>query len=460
MKANKLKVSMTAAMASLLLLTTACSSGNSDSGSGAAEGKQEVTITFRSSGSEDTLTKYFESGLIEKFETDNPDIKIKIAPVLASEGDYTSKIVLQMKSPDTAPDIVAEDTSIIKSDAAAGYLEPLDTQVAGWSDWKDKFIENLKAGVTGEDGKIYGIPATSDTRGIWYNKELLAQAGLPVPFKPATWDEVLEAARTIKDKLPGVTPLNMIVGKSSGEGVTMQTLEMLLYGTNDTLYNDETKKWVVSSPGLLDSFKFIDQLFNVDKTGPTMQVALNGQAGSIAFQQLFPQGKLAMAVDGSWAGSTWFENGAAPIENVADKMGFAPFPTQNGQEPGAITMSGGWAWSIPAQSQNKEAAWKFMEFLMNQENATGRVMAEGNLSPRNDSVDVAGYTDRTYTAEAQALLEVAKFRPANDEYATVSAQLQSIVESIASGKLTPEDAVKQLKDNVVRALGEDKVEVK
>ncbi|ASA23336.1 extracellular solute-binding protein [Paenibacillus donghaensis] len=459
MMTNKLKVTMTAVMASLLLLTTACSSGNSSSGA-EAEGKKEVTITFRSSGSEDTLTKYFESGLIDKFESENPDIKIKIAPVLASEGDYTSKIVLQMKSPDTAPDIVAEDTSIIKSDAAAGYLEPLDTQVAGWSDWQDKFIENLKSGVTGEDGKIYGVPATSDTRGIWYNKELLAEAGIEVPFKPTSWEEVLEAARVIKDKLPGVTPLNMIVGKSNGEGVTMQTLEMLLYGTNDTLYNNDSKKWIVSSAGLLDSFKFIDQVFNVDKTGPTMQVALNGQAGSIAFQQLFPQGKLAMAVDGSWAGSTWFENGAAPIENVEDKMGFAPFPTQNGQEPGAITMSGGWAWSIPAQSQNKEEAWKFVEFLMNQENATARVVAEGNLSPRNDSVDVAGYTDRTFTAEAQALLDVAKFRPTNDQYATVSAQLQSIVESVASGKLTPEAAVKQLQDNVTRSLGEDKVEVK
>lgn len=459
MKTTKLKMTMTAVMASLLLLTTACSGGNSNSGA-AEGGKEEVTITFRSSGSDDTLTKYFKSGLIEKFESENPDIKINIAPVLASEGDYTSKIVLQMKSPDTAPDIVAEDTSIIKSDAAAGYLEPLDTQVAGWSDWQNKFIENLKSGVTGEDGKIYGVPATSDTRGIWYNKELLAEAGIEVPFQPASWEEVLEAARTIKDKLPGVIPLNMIVGKSSGEGVTMQTLEMLLYGTNDTLYNNETKKWVVSSTGLLDSFKFINQVFNVDKTGPTMQVALNGQAGSIAFQQLFPQGKLAMAVDGSWAGSAWFENGAAPIENVADKMGFAPFPTQNGQEPGAITMSGGWAWSIPAQSQHKEAAWKFIEFLMNQENATARVVAEGNLSPRNDSVDVAGYTDRTFTAEAQALLDVAVFRPANDEYATVSAQLQSIVESVASGKLTPEDAVKQLQDNVTRSLGEDKIEVK
>ncbi|WP_145317708.1 extracellular solute-binding protein [Paenibacillus xylanexedens] len=459
MRKISLKMPVAAVMTSLLILTTACSGGSSSTGT-TSDGKKEVTVSFRSSGSEDTLTKFFQSGLVDQFEKENPDIKINIAPVLASEGDYTSKMVLQMKSPDTAPDVIAEDTSIIKSDAAAGYLEPLDTQVQGWSDWEEHIIDNLKAGVTGEDGKVYGVPATSDTRGIWYNKELFQQAGLEVPFKPASWAEVLEAARTIKQKLPGVTPLNMIVGKANGEGVTMQTLEMLLYGTADTLYNDTSKKWVVNSPGLLDSFKFIDQVFNTDKTGPTMQVALNGQAGSIAFQQQFPQDKLAMAVDGSWAGSTWAENGAAPIANVEEKIGFAPFPTQNGEEPGATTMSGGWAWSVPAQAKNKEAAWKFIEFLMNKENATARVVAEGSLSPRNDSTVVEGYTDRPYTKEAQELLNVAHFRPANDQYAAVSAQLQSIVESIASGKLTPEEGVTQLKDNVSRSLGADSIEEK
>lgn len=450
------KAMFTTAMASALILTSACSGGGA--GNASSDGKTEVTVSFRSSGSEDTLTKFFQSGLVDTFEKENPDIKINIAPVLASEGDYTSKMVLQMKSPDTAPDLIAEDTSIIKSDAAAGYLEPLDTQVEGWADWNEHIIENLKSGVTGEDGKIYGVPATSDTRGIWYNKDLFEQAGLTVPFAPKSWAEVLDAARTIKQQLPDVTPLNLIVGKSNGEGVTMQTLEMLLYGTEDALYNDESKKWALDSQGMLDSFNFINQVFNVDKVGPSMQVALNGQAGSIAFQQLLPQDKLAMAVDGSWAGSTWDTNGAAPIENVEDKMGFAPFPTQNGQEPGTTTMSGGWAWSIPAQAQQKEAAWKFMEFLMNKENATGRVMAEGSLSPRNDSVDVAGYTDRPFVEEAQELLNVAHFRPANDQYATVSAQLQSTVESIASGNLSPADAMKQLKDNVSRSLGADSVE--
>ncbi|WKL01643.1 extracellular solute-binding protein [Paenibacillus amylolyticus] len=191
MRKISLKMPVAAVMTSLLILTTACSGGSSSTGT-TSDGKKEVTVSFRSSGSEDTLTKFFQSGLVDQFEKENPDIKINIAPVLASEGDYTSKMVLQMKSPDTAPDVIAEDTSIIKSDAAAGYLEPLDTQVQGWPDWKEHIIDNLKAGVTGEDGKVYGVPATSDTRGIWYNKQLFQQAGLEVPFKPASWAEVLK----------------------------------------------------------------------------------------------------------------------------------------------------------------------------------------------------------------------------------------------------------------------------
>lgn len=456
MKSNKFKVSLMLMLAALMVFTTACSSSNNSKD---ASGKQEVTVTFRSTGSDDSLNKYFKSGLVEEFEKQNPDIKINLSPILASEGDYFSKVVLQMKSSDTSPDLIAEDTSILKSDALAGYLEPLDTQVEGWSDWTN-IIPNLKEGVTGEDGKIYGIPATSDTRGLWYNKDLFKQAGLPVPWEPKTWEDVLEAARTIKAKLPDVTPMHMTVGKASGEGVTMQTLEMLLYGTEDELYNAETKKWIVNSPGLLYSFKFINQVFNVDKTGPSLQIALSGQAGSMAFEQLLPQDKMAIALDGSWAGSTWGPNGAAPIENVTEKMGFAAMPTQNGQEPGATTMSGGWAWSIPANGKHKDASWKFLQFIMNKENATARVVAEGALSPRVDSVDVSGYLDRPFIKEAQSFLNTAHFRPTNDKYASVSTQIQSIVESIASGKLTPEDAIKQFTDNVTRVAGADAVEQK
>lgn len=462
MKVNKSRIAMILTFCSILLFVSACSgsgSNNAKKSEGSKDATKEVTISFRSTGSDDALNTYFKSGLVEQFESENPGIKIKLAPILASEGDYFSKVVLQMKSEDTAPDIVAEDTSIIKSDAQAGYLEKLDSKVNAWSDWNN-ITESLKEGVKGEDGSFYGIPATTDTRGLWYNKDLFKKAGLPVPWEPKNWEDVLNAARTIKSKLPDVTPMHMTVGKASGEGVTMQTLEMLLYGTQDQLYDFDTKKWIVNSPGLLDSFKFINQVFNVDKTGPSLQIALSGQAGSMAFEQLLPKDKMAIGLDGSWAGSAWFPTGPSPIENVTDKMGFVAMPTQNGQDPGATTMSGGWAWSIPAKAKDKDDAWKFLQFIMNKENATKRVIAEGALSPRTDSIDVSGYLDRPFVKEAQSFVQYAHFRPTNDKYASVSTQLQGIVESIASGKLTPEDAVKQFKDSVSRVVGADQVEEK
>ena len=82
--------------------------------------------------------------------------------------------------------------------AAAGYLLPLDEYTDAWEDW-DAFYDNAKEAGVGEDGKTYGIPMGTDTRALWYNKDLFAQAGLPVPWEPKTWQDVLDAeARVIR----------------------------------------------------------------------------------------------------------------------------------------------------------------------------------------------------------------------------------------------------------------------
>lgn len=439
----------------VLALSTSCSSAsNSEEGD-----KKTLTVVFRSNGSEDPLVKYFDSGVLEEFETEHSDIDVKITPITASEGDYFSKVALQMKSEDTAPDVVAEDTFMLNSDANAGYLEPMDDLVSEWDDW-NQIIDNLKTGVTAEDGSVYGVPATSDSRGLWYNKEIFKRAGLPVPWQPKNWEEILAAAQEVKKEVPEVTPMFMHVGKANGEAVSMQTLQMLLYGTEDTLYNEESKKWVTDSKGLLDSFAFIDQVFNKEKAGPDLSVAMSGQSGNIVFQKLMPEGKVAIALDGSWNAGNWTEKGAAPIDNVEEKIGFAPMPTQNGQEPGAITMSGGWAWSIPAKADLKEEAWEFIQFLMEKENSVNRTLQDGNLNTRKDAVEVDEYINRPFAKEAQEYLKNAQFRPANDKYPAVSTQLQTVVEAVASGKLTPEKAVEQYKSGVERVVGQENVEAR
>ena len=55
------------------------------------------------------------------------------------------------------------------------------------------------------DGKVYGIPYCTDTRGLWYNREILTTAGVIAEgedWAPKTWDDILDACAKIKDKCP------------------------------------------------------------------------------------------------------------------------------------------------------------------------------------------------------------------------------------------------------------------
>ena len=93
------------------------------------------------------------------------------------------------------------------------------------------------------DGDRYGIPQGSDGRVIYFNKDLFEQAGLPADWQPATMDEVLEAARTIKEALPDVIPIQLNGGVAMGEATTMQGALPLLAAAGAPVYDAETGLW-------------------------------------------------------------------------------------------------------------------------------------------------------------------------------------------------------------------------
>src|SRR5699024_11254899 len=104
-----------------------------------------------------------------------------------------NKKVLMMKSDKTSPDIVMEDSESLKADSVAGYVAPITDELEEWNDW-DQFYDPVKDGVTGNDEELYGVPISTDVRGLWYNKNVFEDAGLDVPWEPETWDDVLDAA--------------------------------------------------------------------------------------------------------------------------------------------------------------------------------------------------------------------------------------------------------------------------
>ena len=174
-----------------------------------------------------------------------------------------------LRSPKTAPDVVYEDTFLINSDIKAGLPQARWTATSSTGRTGASSSTPRRRAAQGRRtarptaSRTAPTPAASGS-----TRTSSRKAGLPADWQPKTWDDVLAAARTIKEKVPGVIPLNVYTGKAAGEAAVMQGFEMLLYGTGEhQLYDPGTKKWVAGSQGFSDALKFVKTVYK-EKLGP------------------------------------------------------------------------------------------------------------------------------------------------------------------------------------------------
>ncbi len=428
-----------------------------DAGADASVGEKSViTVTFRDDGRGEngSLWKWLQTAYDSFDKKDS--CELNIAPITTSEGDYFAKVALSLQSEETAPDLVAEDTFQLATDVEAGYLTALDDYLANYPDWTDgSYYDSLKEGVTAADNKVYGVPYNTDTRGLWYNKEIFKQAGLPEVWEPKNWDDILSVCQTIKEKVPDVVPFWCNSSVATGEATSMQTYQMLLYGTDERLQDEASGKWIISSQGILDSLTFLDNIYK-NNFGPPLSKVLNGQASNTSAREYLPQGKLAVSLDGSWIAGNYLETGASPWPEYGSVLGFAPMPTQKGGGTGTITLAGGWAWSIPSKSDNKDITMEFIKHLMNPDQYVDAIVAMGSIGTRTDIVDNEKYSSMPFIQTATEFLKDASFRPKDSKYSAVSTHIQTMVESVVSGT-SPADAMATYAVDVTRTVGEDNV---
>jgi multiple sugar transport system substrate-binding protein len=154
----------------------------------AVHAQQPVTITFRFNDPEAPQLR----AALDAFERANPAIKVTMQRVSWADAQQQ---FLREAAVGTAPDVAQLAFVWPRSFGAAGALKPLDDLVrtgVGVRGWEDFVSRDL---ATGPDGKIYGVPWTADTFAFYYNKDLLAAAGI-TQF-PTDWEALREASRTI-----------------------------------------------------------------------------------------------------------------------------------------------------------------------------------------------------------------------------------------------------------------------
>jgi multiple sugar transport system substrate-binding protein len=431
-------------VATPLLGTTGC-------GRAAAEANT-LRIAYQQWGSA-RITNAYLTRAAQSFSRRNPAVTVELVPIVAPENNYFTKNELMMSSERTAPDIVYEDTFILKSDIAAGYLRPIDDYVASWPLW-DEFYDVAKKAVQGEDGSVHAVPAPTDTRALWYNQELFAQAGIALPWAPRTWDDLLTTFRTLKLELPEVIPVNIYAGKPQGEKTSMQGTQMLLYGTGSTLYDEAARKWITGSAGLLDTLRFIRTVYG-EGLGPDIADALDANISETIYTSWLPEGRIAVVLDGNWISNNWGPDKPGEWPEWAQTMAVAPMPTQSGQEPGQVTMAGGFSWAMPRRAQKPDLAWEFLKEMSSTDHVTAWTVEDNKLTNRRDVAARPEYRGYSPTVEFfTGLVPEATYRPALAPYPQISNALQTAADAAMRG-VAPEAAAAAYDRALIDIVGAD-----
>lgn len=435
-------------IATALVVMTACAPGTPD------EGSKTLKVAYQKTDSFTALDTMFQAAK-EEFEAANQGVTVELQPIQGNDDDYGTKLALALRSPSTAPDVFYEDTFKVRSDVDAGYLLKLDPHLEGWEDWQ-KYDDAAKAAGRADDGGTYAVPLGTDTRAIWYNKKVLAAAGISDPWQPRSWQDILDTARKIKANDPSVIPFNMYAGKGTGEGTVMQGFYELLYGTGSSLYDEEAKKWVVGSAGFTDSLAFLKTLYD-EQLAVAAAEALDANVWKKVFGEWFPKGKLGATVEGSYAPSFWQEGGSYAWPEYGQDMGVAPFPTQNGEAPGAVSMSGGWTLAVGAETKEPDLAFKFLTTALNQKNSLAFTVESSQIAVRSDVAADPGYQGgNPFVKDVSDLVSVTRYRPATSDYPRISAAVQEATEAVITGTRTPEQAAADYDAAVTDIVGADK----
>jgi multiple sugar transport system substrate-binding protein len=142
-------------------------------------------------------------------------------------------------------------------------------------------------------------------------------------------------------------------------------------------------------------------------------------------------------------------------------MGVTAFPTQNGQAPGGVSMSGGWTLAVGAGTKDPQLAFDFLATALNQKNSLAFDIASSQIAVRKDvAADAAYQGANPFVKDVSKLVAVTHNRPATADYPRISAAVQEATEAVITGAKSPGQAAAEYDTAVKGIVGDAKTVVK
>jgi multiple sugar transport system substrate-binding protein len=418
-------------------------------------------------GKNERSAVWIEDELIPAFEAEmeaaGTPVEVSFEGQGVDDEAYKTQMALDLGSGE-GPDVMSIDGIWVGEFATAEYIRPL-TDVVGpeveeWEGWA-QINEAVQANGMFE-GARYGIPQGTDGRVIYFNKEIFAAAGLPEDWQPTTVEEVLEAARTIKEANPDVIPIQLNGGVSMGEATTMQGALPLLAAAGAPVFDEEAGLWTGATPELIQMLGTYATIYGDEELGDAdMQLLQDGRDRSF---EAFANGEVAMLVEGDYFWRSVIhpdpEQSLFPMENRDEVVGWAMIPAyEAGGALGGLdfaSMSGGGVWTMNSKTEHPAEAWALLTFMNSAAQVEAGLGGQPRITNREDVNAEILTADPLLSFMAEEVLQYTHFRPSLAVYPQVSVALQEAVESVVSGT-SPEDAAAEYQAALEELVGADAV---
>ena len=306
----------------------------------AAGGTAKTTVEIWDFQQSDKKILDAQQQSIVGFEKANPDITVKVTVFPYAE--YQNKLLIAVQG-GKPPDISTLDQIWMAQWAASNAIIPLDDYIKSSGLTRDMFFPGAWDSNVWQ-AKTWGIPMNNDVwEELYYNKDMFKAAGLDPNKPPATWDELLAAAEKL-NKAPQQYGISIMGG--NGEWMAC-IMDSFIFSNGGSVFDQTGTKAAINSPESVAALDYLKKLSAFAPPGTAGRAESDGIAS-------FTSGQSAMVLAGSWQQDTFktqakFDWGTAMVPAPAGKTFHGTL--------------GGWNLAIYSASKNKDAAWKYVEWL-------------------------------------------------------------------------------------------------
>jgi multiple sugar transport system substrate-binding protein len=354
MRTHRSPISGGAAVGLLLLLLVAALVP----AAGQAGGAQTTTVTLAgwASSPEETaaLTR-----TVETFERLNRTIDVEYTPI---SGDYDAAMLARFAAK-RPPDVFYVDSLDVPDYLPA--LEPLNSYVRRTRGWTTTpFYQRLLSGFT-VNGRIYGFPKDWSPLGLIANTQMLQRGGVT---RPTTWAQLGQALQRLRSSnaVPGGAPACL--------SHDWARILAFVYQNNGAWINATKTRSVLNSP---QNRATLNTYLGWLKSGLAQTPA---QLGVGWCGEAIGKEKAAIVFEGNWI--------YGYLQKDFPNVRFAVYPMVRNKARGNLSFTT--SYSMGKQSQNKQAAWRLLRFLVGKQGQATWTKNSGYLPSRSDVTPPAG----------------------------------------------------------------------